>query len=198
MGVWGYRKGKGQDPYPKIPGKWHSKCKGAKIMSTEFAPVAVAKWEQELIDSAKASRTLTVAKIQCAWCCDQAKWKITDQWSTEYACTAHGAEWWPELFPVEFTSTCLTCKTVKIIEGPWNETFAYCADCAARVSPVGVKATFKYPWYPLMAHRDGLRRNDPGTLASALFIVSLEGGTAHHGSCNGVAGEGCGICEGRR
>lgn len=35
------------------------------------------------------------------------------------------------------------------------------------------------PWYPLVGHRDGLRANDLVTLASALFVLALEGGTAH-------------------
>ncbi len=35
------------------------------------------------------------------------------------------------------------------------------------------------PWYPLVGHRRGLRANDLGTLASALWVLALEGGTAH-------------------
>ena len=35
------------------------------------------------------------------------------------------------------------------------------------------------PWYPLVGHRPGLRMNDLSTLASAIFILALEGGTAH-------------------
>ncbi len=37
------------------------------------------------------------------------------------------------------------------------------------------------PSYPLVGHRKGLRMNDLVTLASAIFILSLEGGTAHEG-----------------
>jgi hypothetical protein len=50
------------------------------------------------------------------------------------------------------------------------------------------------PWYPLMGHRAGLRANDLNTLGSALWLLALEGGTAHL-SCsaqvqlNGVARE---------
>lgn len=35
------------------------------------------------------------------------------------------------------------------------------------------------PWYPLHGHRSGLRANDLGTLASALWILALHGGTAY-------------------
>jgi hypothetical protein len=35
------------------------------------------------------------------------------------------------------------------------------------------------PWYPLVGHRRGLRSNDLVALASALWILALEGGTAH-------------------
>lgn len=181
-------------------------------MSTEFAPVAVAKWEQELIDSVKITKSVQLDKVPCDWCYAPATWKIVDELGAYQgyanACTAHGREWYPEAFPesdttpVEPTTERYTCGICLVDQHTWSALDAHWdTDCqpteTARVSPVGVKATFKYPWYPLMAHRDGLRRNDPGTLASALFIVSLEGGTAHHGHCNGVAGEGCGICEGR-
>lgn len=143
------------------------------------APV-MTEWERDLIDQAKASRTLALAKIDCAWCCDQAKWKITDPWAVDYACTSHGVEWYPELF----TDHVQVNGTAEEIRNRQS-------------NPVGVKATVQRPWYPLQGHRDGLRRNDLVSLASALFVLSLEGGTAHHGHCNGVAGEGCGICEGR-
>lgn len=35
------------------------------------------------------------------------------------------------------------------------------------------------PWYPLVGHRDGLRKNDMVTLASAFWILANEGGCAH-------------------
>lgn len=37
------------------------------------------------------------------------------------------------------------------------------------------------PWYPLVGHRKGLYANDLVTLASALWVLALEGGTAHLG-----------------
>ena len=53
------------------------------------------------------------------------------------------------------------------------------------------------PWYPLVGHREGLRMNNPVTLASAIFILSLEGGTAHQSGCDGIPNQGCWLCEGR-
>lgn len=120
-------------------------------------PVAT-EWERDLTDQAKASRTLTVSKIQCTWCSDLGVWKITDPWSTEYACTMHGTEWWPDLFPEPDTE---------------------CMIEPERVSPVGVRTEPRRPWYPLVGHRSGLKANDLVTLASALFVLALEGGTAH-------------------
>lgn len=35
------------------------------------------------------------------------------------------------------------------------------------------------PWYPLMAHRRPLRDNHLTALQSALWVLALEGGTAH-------------------
>lgn len=40
-------------------------------------------------------------------------------------------------------------------------------------------STPRRPWYPLVGHRRGLRSNDLVTLASALFVLAIEGGTAH-------------------
>lgn len=34
----------------------------------------------------------------------------------------------------------------------------------------------RLPWYPLVGHRSGLRRNDLTTLASALWLEALERG----------------------
>lgn len=44
------------------------------------------------------------------------------------------------------------------------------------------------PLRPLCTHRDGLRRNDLITLASALFIISLHGGTGHRAPIPGTVG----------
>lgn len=40
------------------------------------------------------------------------------------------------------------------------------------------------PWYPLVGHREGLRANDLITLASAFWIISQSGGTAHNLACD--------------
>lgn len=44
----------------------------------------------------------------------------------------------------------------------------------------------RLPAYPLMGHREGLRMNDLVTLASAFWIISIEGGTAHSSPIPGV------------
>ena len=46
-------------------------------------------------------RAIQLAKITCSWCSDPAAWKIIDELSPrgEYACSEHGAEWFPDLFP---------------------------------------------------------------------------------------------------
>lgn len=46
------------------------------------------------------------------------------------------------------------------------------------------------PWYPLVGHREGLRRNDMITLHSALFILALEGGTVHQAPIPGTIVDG--------
>ena len=137
------------------------------------------------------SREINTSKSVCDWCYSsgQAAWMIKDEASlagVAYACTVHGTEWYPHLFPESDTTP---------IE-------AIVAEIQSRVSLVkfGVPVTLteweqdleehvktgrrglngkRLPWYPLMGHREGLRRNDPVTLASALFILALEGGTAH-------------------
>lgn len=40
-------------------------------------------------------------KIQCSWCHEPATWKILDGYYDKpaIACTDHGAEWYPDLFP---------------------------------------------------------------------------------------------------
>lgn len=45
-------------------------------------------------------RAIQLAKITCNWCSDPAAWAIVDELSTtEYACSDHGQEWYPDLFP---------------------------------------------------------------------------------------------------
>lgn len=44
------------------------------------------------------------------------------------------------------------------------------------------------PLYPLYGHREGLRRNCTVTLASALWLLALAGGTAHLGPTPGTVG----------
>lgn len=122
------------------------------------------------------------SEIQCDWCCDMATSKIIEPCSLDgvaYACVAHGTEWYPHLFPEsdttpieeiveEIQSRVSLDKPTDTLSTPAVDTMALRkAECA------------RLPWYPLMGHREGLRRNDPVTLASALFILALEGGTAH-------------------
>ena len=52
------------------------------------------------------------------------------------------------------------------------------------------------PWYGLKGHQPGLRANDPTALASAFMILAMEGGTAHLSHCDGIVGQGCGLCFG--
>lgn len=129
-------------------------------MSTEIYPVA---------SGTGFTRSVQFGKIQCGWCVNPGVWKITDQFGlTEYACTVHGTEWFPEVFPESDTTD--LCKIV----WPYGE---------GRPNPVGVDTPDNpVPWYPLMSHRQGLRMNDPGSLASAFIILALEGRTAHHSS----------------
>lgn len=47
------------------------------------------------------TRTLTVSKTQCDRCADPGAWKISDGFGkVEQLCTDHGAEWYPDLFPL--------------------------------------------------------------------------------------------------
>lgn len=114
----------------------------------------------ETANIALAKREVQLEKIECEWCWRPAAWKITDPFSIDYACTAHGTEWFPELFPESDTAP---------------------IECIVRdaCSPVGTVQDVQRPWYPLVGHREGLRANDLVSLASALFILALEGGTAH-------------------
>jgi hypothetical protein len=60
-------------------------------------------------------------------------------------------------------------------------------------TPVRIKVSTRrerYPWYPLYGHRSGLRANDPVSLASAFWIMALEGGTAHL-STDLIVNQGC-------
>lgn len=46
-------------------------------------------------------RAIQLDKIQCSWCSETAAWMIRDDLSgDELACTEHGQEWFPDLFPV--------------------------------------------------------------------------------------------------
>jgi len=108
------------------------------------------------------TRSVNVSKIDCDWCAEPATWKINTEFALnghQNACTAHGTEWFPKLFPESDTT-----PIEKIIE--------------SAISPVGVVQDTPRPWYPLMSHRNGLRANDLVSLASALWILALEGGTA--------------------
>ena len=111
-------------------------------------------------------REIQLAKIECDWCYGTpAAWKITDPHSLDgyaNACTAHGTEWYPHLFP----ESDLTPIETIIASIPDR-------------NPVGTDPDMiKRPYYPLMGHREGLRANDLVTLASAFWILALEGGTA--------------------
>lgn len=46
-------------------------------------------------------RAIQLDKVQCSWCSSPAAWKIVDELSPqgEYACSEHGSEWFPDLFP---------------------------------------------------------------------------------------------------
>lgn len=128
--------------------------------------------------------SLPPSKIQCDWCCEMATSKIIDEMAYQghqFACTMHGTEWYPHLFPesdaapIESIIAEITGRVslVKIhTDGPVPEW-----DLQER--RVNGKGRTRYPWYPLVGHRSGLRANDMISLASALFILALEGGTAH-------------------
>lgn len=133
-------------------------------MSVQSANVAIAKCE---------SREINMAKVECDWCYGTpAAWKINDVHSLDgyaNACTAHGTEWYPHLFP-ESDVTPIEEIIASIPVQP---------EPKIRFSPVGVTRNTPRPWYPLVGHRSGLRMNDLVTLASAFAILKLEGGTAH-------------------
>lgn len=131
-------------------------------MSTEIYPVA---------SETGFVRSLTLGKV-CDWCYADAVGpvsKITDEFGlSSLACNMHGTEWFPEIYPESDTTDLVN------IVWPYGE---------GRPNPVGVDTPDSpVPWYPLMSHRQGLRMNDPGSLASAFIILALEGRTAHHSS----------------
>lgn len=126
------------------------------------------------------------SEIQCDWCCDMATSKIIEPCSLDgvaYACVVHGTEWYPNLFPESDTTPIeeiveeiqSRVNLDKVSDAPLTGWEAECLKSADR----STARPNALPWYPLMGHREGLRRNDPVTLASALFILALEGGTAH-------------------
>lgn len=158
------------------------------------------------------TREVNMSKTQCDWCWESATWKIIEPCSLDgyaNACTVHGTEWYPHLFPesdvtpVEtiigtiqsrFTLDCLTCGKIEITEGPWSETVVRCKDCtkppvslvkSTDTNPLPYQSAMvaghpnPLPWYPLHGHRPGLRANDMITLHSAFVILAMEGGTAH-------------------
>lgn len=112
----------------------------------------------ELVVSRETNRTNT----PCSWCYSEesAPWVVNDGFGPEYVCTVHGTEWFPGAFPESDTAP---------------------IECIVRdmCSPVGHVVDTPRPWYPLVGHRDGLRANDLVSLASAFWILALEGGTAH-------------------
>ena len=134
------------------------------------------------------TRKVNTSKIECNWCYGvPAQWKITDQlgW-TDYVCTVHGSEWFPSAFP-ESDTTKIECivgeinsrvSLVKIADhdGHVPEWILEKRREDAHHQRTGTR---QRPWYPLVGHREGLRANDPVSFASALFILALEGGTAH-------------------
>ena len=67
-------------------------------------------------------------------------------------------------------------------------------DTAPRTNPVGTPDMVADPdcRYPadrkLVSHREGLRANDPITLASAFWILANAGGTAHEANVLNVGG----------
>jgi hypothetical protein len=67
-----------------------------------------------------------------------------------------------------------------------------------RTNPVGTPDMVadpdcRYPSRPLVGLREGLRANDPITLASAFWILANEGGTVHLMSIPG-SGHPCHFC----
>lgn len=155
------------------------------------------------------------SEIQCDWCCDMATSKIIEPCSLDgvaYACVVHGTEWYPHLFPESDTTpieeiveeagvpTVLAEWELEIMRPIWEGVSLVKEPTTAEgilgmvLDPSETELAKRRlsgtprPWYPLMGHREGLRRNDPVTLASALFILALEGGTAHRSDVLTVGG----------
>lgn len=126
------------------------------------------------------SRSVQLAKIECDWCYGTpAAWKITDEFGySNNACTVHGTEWFPDVFPESDTT-----PIESIIAEITGRVSLVKSDHDGYV-PEWIMAKRRLsrtvrPWYPLVGHRDGLRANDLISLASALFVLALEGGTAY-------------------
>jgi hypothetical protein len=142
------------------------------------------------------SRRVQPDKVACDWCWLPATWKINDEHSLAgyaNACTAHGTEWFPSLFPGSDRTPIESIISAIPVLTEWE------ADLVAGRHPVSLikvhdqdmvaasadwhlakrHAQTSTPWYPLVGHREGLRSNDLITLASAFWILALEGGTAH-------------------
>lgn len=143
---------------------------------------------------------LAPSEIQCDWCCGMATSKIIDECAHQgfqYACAAHGTEWYPHLFPESDAApieeiveeagvpTVLAEWELEIMRPIWEgvslvktwlgqeitaDLFEHEDDKTKR------RLRSVRPWYPLIGHREGLRMNDLVTLASALFVECLERG----------------------
>ena len=137
------------------------------------------------------TRESNMSLSPCDWCYEPApaQWKINEPASLDgvaYACTMHGTEWYPHLFP-ESDVTPIECIVAEITgrvsldkigdhDGHVPEWIIEKRREDAYHQPTGTR---QRPWYPLLNHRPGLRANDLVSLASALFVLALEGGTAH-------------------
>jgi hypothetical protein len=140
---------------------------------------------------------LAPSEIQCDWCCGTATSKIVDECAHQgfqYACTVHGTEWYPHLFPESDATpiekiveeagvpTVLAEWELEIMRPIWEGvSLVKVADHDGDVPEMitawrRCNAQTLRPWYPLVGHREGLGRNDLVTLASALFVECLERG----------------------
>lgn len=134
---------------------------------------------------------LSPSDTQCDWCCEMATSKIIDECALQgfqYACTVHGTEWYPHLFPesdvtpIESIIAEINSRVslVKELPGATEVMIHFAANPSeSRLAKRRSNARTLRPWYPLVGHRDGLRRNDLVTLGSALFVLALEGGTQY-------------------
>lgn len=126
------------------------------------------------------TREINMSKTQCDWCWESATWKIIEPCSLDgyaFACTVHGTEWYPHLFPESDVTPVETIIAeipvgVSLVKSTDTNPLPYqSAMVAGHPNPL--------PWYPLHGHRPGLRANDMITLHSAFVILAMEGGTAH-------------------